>query len=118
MVGVTCELDCKRTYGMTTRSSIQIISTIREPWTKKAAALASEASHISSITKKGQAVIQSPSPTHQAPTMAATGHHAPTSGWWCPDDERRPARYVQEGDIMPSLDGSRTHWTLVRELPP
>lgn len=50
--------------------------------------------------------------------MVATGEHAQSSGWWRPDEDSQPMRYVQEGEIMPSLAGARTRWTLVNELPP
>ncbi|WP_247046343.1 hypothetical protein [Arthrobacter rhizosphaerae] len=49
---------------------------------------------------------------------AATGHHAPISGWWRPEDDPQPFRYVQRGEIMPALDGSQTRWTLVQQLEP
>ncbi|TAP38803.1 hypothetical protein EYS21_23060 [Arthrobacter sp. S39] len=49
---------------------------------------------------------------------AATGHHAPASGWWRPEGEPMPYRYVQEGEVLPSLQGHQVQWTLVLELPP
>lgn len=53
------------------------------------------------------------------PTVATTtGHHAPTSGWWRPDDDVEPFRYLQQGEIMPSLGGSQTLWILVLEIDP
>ena len=51
-------------------------------------------------------------------TTAATGHLAPSSGWWRPDDCPMPFRYIQRGEIMPALDGSQTIWTLFYELDP
>ncbi|MFB8369688.1 hypothetical protein ACFC25_10010 [Pseudarthrobacter sp. NPDC055928] len=62
-------------------------------------------------------MIQTTSPTRQTTSLAATGDHAPTSGWWRPDEDPQPFRYVQQGEIMPPLGGSRTLWTLVHELP-
>lgn len=47
---------------------------------------------------------------------AATGHHAPTSGWWRPEGDPQTFRYMQRGETMPSLEGSQTLWTLVHEL--
>lgn len=49
---------------------------------------------------------------------AATGHHAPTSGWWRPQDDPKPYRYIQRGQTMPALDGAQTLWTLIHELGP
>jgi hypothetical protein len=63
-------------------------------------------------------VNQTPRPTRQANATAATGDHAPASGWWRPDEAPQPFRYLQQGDIMPSLGGSPTLWTLVQELQP
>lgn len=51
-------------------------------------------------------------------TTAATGHHAPTSGWWRPQDDPKPYRYIQRGQTMPALDGAQTLWTLIHELDP
>lgn len=42
-----------------------------------------------------------------------TGHHAPSTGWWRPQDDL-PVRYLQRGDIMPAFEGSQTVWTLIR----
>lgn len=55
---------------------------------------------------------------HGPTVTTTTGHHAPTSGWWRPDDGVEPFRYLQEGEIMPSLGGSQTSWILVLELHP
>lgn len=52
------------------------------------------------------------------PASALTGHHAPVSGWWRPEGDPVPFRYVQRGAIMPALEGSQTQWTLVQELEP
>lgn len=49
---------------------------------------------------------------HRWPLMAATGHHAPTSGWWRPDHDLQAARYISQGEVMPSLKGSRAVWVL------
>lgn len=49
---------------------------------------------------------------------ATTGHHAPISGWWRPENDPKPFRYVQRGEIMPALAGSQTRWTLVHQLEP
>lgn len=51
-------------------------------------------------------------------TRAITGVHAPESGWWRPEDDPNPFRYVQKGDLMPSLEGNRTQWVLAYSLPP
>lgn len=48
---------------------------------------------------------------------AKTGHHAPCSGWWRPENDPLPVRYLQQGEIMPALLGSQTEWTLLREAP-
>lgn len=50
--------------------------------------------------------------------IAKTGHHAPSSGWWRPENDSLPIRYLQQGEIMPALRGSQTVWTLLRELAP
>lgn len=55
---------------------------------------------------------------HESTVTATTGHHAPTSGWWRPDDDMGPFRYLQQGEIMPSLEGTQTLWILVHELDP
>lgn len=55
---------------------------------------------------------------HESTVTATTGHHAPTSGWWRPDDGPEPFRYLQQGEIMPSLEGAQTLWMLVHELDP
>lgn len=47
-----------------------------------------------------------------------TGHHAPASGWWRPDGDPKPYRYLQQGELMPSLNGRPVYWTLVLELSP
>lgn len=62
--------------------------------------------------------------THQPKYPAAvtrhvlTGQHAPASGWWSPETEPEPFRYLQRGEIMPALDGDQTMWKLVLELEP
>ncbi|MCB5291983.1 hypothetical protein [Arthrobacter sp. SO3] len=55
---------------------------------------------------------------HQPAVTATTGHHAPASGWWRPDGDPEPFRYLQQGDIMPSLGGTQAIWKLVQELDP
>lgn len=50
--------------------------------------------------------------------IASTGHHSPESGWWRPDGDPKPWRYIQKGELMPSIDGEPTHWILVLELAP
>lgn len=49
---------------------------------------------------------------------AKTGHHAPSSGWWRPENDSLPVRYLQQGEIMPTVHGSQTVWTLVRNVSP
>ena len=49
---------------------------------------------------------------------AKTGHHAPSSGWWHPEDDLLSARYLQQGEIMPAVLGAQTVWTLLREMAP
>lgn len=49
---------------------------------------------------------------------ARTGHHAPSSGWWQPESAALPIRYLQQGDIVPPLQGVQTVWTLVRRVSP
>lgn len=49
---------------------------------------------------------------------AVTGVHAPTSGWWRPEDDPHPFRYIAKGELMPSLEGSPTQWVLEYLLPP
>lgn len=53
-----------------------------------------------------------------ATTRAVTGVHAPESGWWRPEDDPQPFRYIQKGSLMPSLEGKRTQWVLELPLPP
>lgn len=48
---------------------------------------------------------------------AATGEHSPISGWWRPDGDPAPFRYIQEGAILPALEGKPTVWCLVYSLP-
>ena len=55
---------------------------------------------------------------HRVTINAKTGHHAPSSGWWRPENEPAPVRYLQQGEIMPALRGSQTVWTLLREIAP
>ncbi|WP_427004931.1 hypothetical protein [Pseudarthrobacter sp. H2] len=55
---------------------------------------------------------------HGSTVTAATGHHAPTSGWWRPGEDPAPFRYLQQGEIMPSLEGTQTLWLLIHELDP
>lgn len=57
-------------------------------------------------------------PRRRSIVTAATGDHAPTSGWWRPDDDPEPLCYVQRGETMPSLELTQTLWTLVQELIP
>ncbi|MGX5717540.1 hypothetical protein [Arthrobacter sp. MAHUQ-56] len=49
---------------------------------------------------------------------AHTGVHAPNSGWWRPADDPEPFRYIQQGDLMPALDGHETQWVMVYPLAP
>jgi hypothetical protein len=49
------------------------------------------------------------------PALVLTGHHAPVSGWWRPDGETVPFRYVQKGAVMPGLRGSSVSWKLELE---
>lgn len=49
---------------------------------------------------------------------ARTGVHAPASGWWRPEDDPEPFRYLQQGDLMPALGGHETQWVLVYALNP
>lgn len=51
-------------------------------------------------------------------TRAATGVHAPISGWWRPENDPYPFRYIQKGDLMPGLHGKRSNWVLEYSLPP
>lgn len=44
---------------------------------------------------------------------AATGEHAPVSGWWRPAGDPAPFRYIQEGSLLPALNGSPVVWSLV-----
>lgn len=48
---------------------------------------------------------------------ARTGHHAPCSGWWRPEENSLPVRYLQQGDLLPALRGAQTVWTLLRGAP-
>lgn len=51
-------------------------------------------------------------------TIAAkTGQHAPSSGWWGPEDDPLQVRYLQQGEMMPALLGAQTLWILQREAP-
>lgn len=49
---------------------------------------------------------------------AATGIPVPVSGWWRPDEDPAPFRYLKQGQITPRLGGKKTVWTLVFALPP
>ncbi|MFJ4208002.1 hypothetical protein ACIPY2_06025 [Paenarthrobacter sp. NPDC089675] len=49
------------------------------------------------------------------PALVLTGHHAPVSGWWRPDGETVPFRYVKKGAVMPGLRGSIVSWKLELE---
>lgn len=51
-------------------------------------------------------------------TKAVTGVHAPVSGWWRPEDDPYPFRYIQKGDLMPGLDGKAATWVLEYPLSP
>ena len=56
--------------------------------------------------------------THESAVTATTGHHAPTSGWWRPDGDVEPFRYLQQGEIIPTLKGAQARWELLYELDP
>lgn len=56
--------------------------------------------------------------TRDSAVTAATGHHAPTSGWWRPDGDVGPFRYLRQGEVMPSLEGAQALWILLYELDP
>lgn len=51
-------------------------------------------------------------------STATTGDLAPLSGWWRPDGDPAPFRYLEQGETMPLLHGRKTLWTLVFELAP
>ena len=68
--------------------------------------------------RKGNAMPRTAGPAQHAGMTAATGHHAPVSGWWRRKEDPKPVRYVQRGEIMPALEGTQTIWTLVQELEP
>lgn len=55
---------------------------------------------------------------HESAVTATTGHHAPISGWWRPDGDVGPFRYLQQGEILPALNGTQTLWILLYELDP
>ncbi|WP_423184453.1 hypothetical protein [Arthrobacter sp. NyZ413] len=61
-----------------------------------------------------------PTPTSATtPTVSAlTGHHAPASGWWRPDGDPKPYRYLHQGELIPPVNGKPVHWILVLELTP
>ena len=47
-----------------------------------------------------------------------TGTHAPVSGWWRPIDDPKPFRYIQQGELIPGVDGNQAVWVLEYALPP
>lgn len=47
-----------------------------------------------------------------------SGDPAPISGWWRPDEDPAPFRYLEQGESMPRLGGSQTRWTLVFDIAP
>lgn len=49
---------------------------------------------------------------------AITGDLAPVSGWWRPDGDPVPFRYLEQGETMPRLGGKHTIWTLVFDIAP
>ncbi|MDP9936780.1 hypothetical protein J2T11_003148 [Paenarthrobacter nicotinovorans] len=51
------------------------------------------------------------------PMSVLTGHHAPVSGWWRPDGEVVPYRFVPKGALMPAHQGQRVDWRLELETP-
>jgi hypothetical protein len=55
---------------------------------------------------------------HRRAVTAATGQHAPVSGWRRPNEEPCFFRYLHQGAITPPLEGNPILWTLVHELPP
>ena len=53
-----------------------------------------------------------------AGVRGGTGTHAPVSGWWRPMDDPKPFRYIQQGELIPGVDGNRAVWVLEYALPP
>jgi hypothetical protein len=49
---------------------------------------------------------------------ATTGHHALASGWWRPRTGSPEPRYISQGDILPSHQGSPVVWVLIAEVQP
>lgn len=49
---------------------------------------------------------------------AASGDPAPISGWFRPADDPLPFRYIGQGETVPQLGETQTHWTLVFDLAP
>lgn len=49
--------------------------------------------------------------------LVATGGRAPVSGWWRPDGDPAPFRYVPEGALLPALEDHPVLWLLVYALP-
>lgn len=47
---------------------------------------------------------------------ATSGDPAPISGWWRPADDPMPFRYLEQGETVPQLGETLTHWTLVLDL--
>ena len=84
------------------------------------------------MTQPSTALRRQPKPEHKVLNLhraggwernvtaskAFTGEYAPVSGWWRPDADPVPFRYVPKGGIMPALEGNRTLWVLARELEP
>lgn len=56
-------------------------------------------------------------PHSKADTQATTGAHAPSSGWWR-NGEPGQLRYIQQGEIMPAINGEHTRWILMQALAP
>lgn len=59
-----------------------------------------------------------PGLTGTQPLMALTGQHAPVSGWWRPDGNPTPYKQIQQGELMPSLNGEPVQWALELAIPP
>lgn len=49
---------------------------------------------------------------------AITGDLAPVSGWWRPDGDPAPFRYLEQGETMPPLGGKHTIGALVFDIAP
>jgi hypothetical protein len=44
---------------------------------------------------------------------SSTGHHCPVSGWWVAVGGMGPPRFIAEGELMPTENGTRLIWEMI-----